>query len=126
VSFGDRIRRYFSSKKNPELQQLDAFVASHKGIEGYIEPRTTTQSTTLLLVDRDGDSVRASVTEPEAAAAFCTKHEIPVYDARVIGYPKRMREFERRRSPASEEDLDREIADLERRLAESGNDTPND
>ena len=126
MSFGDRIRRYFSGKKNPRLNELDTFVATHKGIEGYIEPRTTTQPTTLLLVDRDGDSVRVPVHEPEAAAAYCDKHEIPVYDARVIGYPKRMRDFERRRSRSSDDDLDREIADLERRLAESGNDTPND
>ena len=126
MSFGDRIRRFFSAKKNPELKQLESFVLARKGIEGYIEPRTATQSTTLLLVDRDGDSIRVPVTEPEAAAAFCDKHQIPVYDARVIGYPKRMRDFERSRSSAPDEDLDREIADLERRLAESGNDTPND
>lgn len=125
MSFGDRIRRFFSAKKNPELKQLESFLAQRKGVEGYIEPRTATQSTTLLLVDRDGDSIRAPVTEPEAAAAFCDKHQIPVYDARVVGYPKRMRDFERRR-PGSDDDLDREIADLERRLTESGNDPPND
>lgn len=125
MSLGDRIRRFFSAKKNPELKELESFASGRKGVEGYVEPRTTTQSATLLLVDRDGDSLRAPVREPEDAVAFCEKHGIPVYDARVMGYPKRMRDYERRQG-RSEEDLDREIADLERRLAESGNDTPND
>jgi hypothetical protein len=124
VSFGDRIRRFFSSKKNPELKRLEAFAAERKGVEGYIEPRTATQSTTLLLVDRDGDHLRAPVREPEDAVAFCDRRGIPVYDAQVIGYPKRMRDFERPAAPV--EDVDRAIADLERRLAESDEDLPND
>jgi hypothetical protein len=122
VSLGDFVRGFFSKKRNPQLGELESFLATHKGVEGYIEPRTATQSTTLLLVDRYGASVRAAVREPADAVAFCEKSSIPVYDAAVIGYPKRMRDYERaERSP---EQLDAQIAELERRLREPGSGPP--
>ena len=118
MSFGDKIRRFFSSKSNPELKELEGFAAARKGVEGYIEPLTATSPTTLLLVDRDGDYVRATVREPEDATRFCNAVGIPVYDASVIGYPKRMKEFERRRGNVPRMDVDAEIAEIERRLSE--------
>jgi hypothetical protein len=36
----------------------------------------------------------------------------------VIGYPKRMKEFDRRSKAAAADSLDDDIADLERRLTE--------
>ena len=125
MSLGDSIRNFFSKKKNPDLGRLEAFIAERKGVEGYIEPRTTTQPTTLLLVDRAGASLRGEVRDPEDAAAFCEKMGIPVYDAAVVGYPRRMRDYERGRRAASAEQLDDEIADLERRLDDAGPNTPN-
>ena len=120
MSLGDRIRAFFSKKNNPGLKELDGFVAERKGIEGFIEPRTSTSPTTLLLVDREGDHLRAPVREPDDAVAFCEQHGIPVYDAQVIGYPQRMRDFEKRRRTVDPAALDKEIAELERRLTEEG------
>lgn len=120
MSLGDFVRGFFSKKRNPELAELESFLATHKGVEGYIEPRTATQSTTLLLVDRHGASVRAAVREPADAIAFCEKSSIPVYDAAVIGYPKRMRPDEGIRDRPRSEDVDEQIADLERRLRDAG------
>jgi hypothetical protein len=120
VSLGDRIRAFFSKKNNPGLKELEVFVAERKGVEGYIEPQTATSPTTLLLVDRDGDHLRAPVREPDDAVAFCDTHGLPVYDAQVIGYPKRMKDFERRRRTVDPDALDAEIAELERRLKEEG------
>ena len=125
MSLGDSIRNFFSKKKNPDLSRLEAFIGERKGVEGFVEPRTTTQPTTLLLVDRDGDSLRGEVSDPESAAAFCDKMGIPVYDAAVVGYPRRMREFEKGRRGATPEQVDKAIADLERRLNEAGPNTPN-
>lgn len=122
MSLGDRIRAFFNKKNNPGLKELDVFVAERKGVEGYIEPQTSTSPTTLLLVDRDGDHLRAPVREPDDAIGFCERHGIPVYDAQVIGYPKRMKDFERRRRTVDTEALDAEIAELERRLKEEGPD----
>ncbi len=120
MSLGDRIRAFFSKKNNPGLKQLEAFVEERKGVEGYIEPRTPTSPTTLLLVDRDGDHLRAPVREPDDAVAFCEGHGIPVYDAQVIGYPQRMRDFEKRRRTVDAASLDAEIEELEKRLSDPG------
>jgi hypothetical protein len=118
VSLGDRIRGFFSKKNNPGLKELEVFAQERKGVEGYIEPKTATSPTTLLLVDRGGDHLRAAVREPEDAVAFCEGRGIPVYDAQVIGYPKRMKEFEKRRRTVDPAALDAEIAELEKRLSE--------
>ena len=126
MSLGDRIRRFFAKKNNPALRSLEMFAAERKGIEGYIEPRTPTSPTTLLLVDRDGDHLRAPVREPEDAVAFCEQHGLPVYDAQVIGYPKRMREFERRRRSPGLDSIDEEIAALEQKLAETDPNLPDE
>jgi hypothetical protein len=118
LSLGDFIRGFFSSRRNPQLRRLESFIETHKGIEGFIEPRTATQSTTLLLVDRDGASVRAAVRDPQDAAVFCERMSIPVYDASVMGYPRRMLDYERSRGGPRSEQLDEQIAELERRLGE--------
>lgn len=123
-SFGDRIRGFFAKKRNPQLDELERFVAERSGVEGYIEPQTATSPVTLLLVDRAGDHVRGAVREPRDAVAFCESRSIPVYDAQVIGYPKRMRDFEARRGDVAADALDQQIADLERRLSETPPDVP--
>jgi hypothetical protein len=119
VSLGDSIRRFFAKKRNPQLKELEAFAAERKGVEGYIEPRTATHSTTLLLVDREGDNLRGAVDEPADAIAFCEKRGIPVYEAKVVGYPQRMRDFDLRGRRATTEEVDAQIAEIEKRLNES-------
>ena len=124
VGLGDRIKGFFSKKANPGLRQLEAWAGAHKGVEGFIEPRTATSPTTLLLVDRYGEHLRAAVREPDEAYAFCERLALPAYDAQVIGYPKRMRDFERRRASEAVQDIDRDIEELERRLSEPGEESP--
>lgn len=119
MGLGDRIRAFFASKNNPAFAELETWSAGRKGIEGYIEPKTATQPTTLLIVDRNGEHLRAPVREPADAVSFCERHGFPVYDAQVIGYPQRMKDFERRRRGEVADTLDEDIADLERRLTES-------
>ncbi|HYY43966.1 MAG TPA: hypothetical protein VE975_02115 [Actinomycetota bacterium] len=126
MPLGDWIRGFFSKKRNPGLVELEAFIAEHRGVEGYIEPRTATNPTTLLVVDRSGDHLRAPVREPEDAVAFCDRHGVPVYNASVVGYPKRMRDFERSRRAPSSEVIDERIAELEERLKEPGPNHPNE
>ena len=120
MSLGDRIRAFFTKKNNPGLKELEGFAAERKGVEGYIEPRTATSPTTLLLVDRDGDHLRAPVREPDDARAFCEARGIPIYEAQVMGYPQRMKDFEKRRRTVDAAALDAEIAELEKRLSEEG------
>ena len=125
MSLGDRIRGFFARRNNPQLEALTQWARERRGLEGYIEPRTATNPTTLLLVDRVGDHRRAPVRGPTDAVRFCDGLGIPVYDARVIGYPKRMKDFEKRGIGSSSGSLDQEFADLERRFKESGPNRPN-
>ena len=126
MGLGDRIRAFFARKNNPALVELERFATSHPGIEGFIEPKTPTSPTTLLLVDRFGEHMRAPVREPEDAVSFCERLAIPVYDAKVIGYPKRMREYDKRARRSAADSLEQDIEELERRLAaESDPDAPN-
>ncbi len=115
MSLGDWIRSLFARRASPDLAHLELFASNHKGVEGYIEPQTATNPTTLLLVDRIGDHARGAVRQPEDAVAFCERLGLPVYDAGVIGYPQRLRDFERGRA-VDPEALDRQFAELERRL----------
>ena len=124
MGFSDRIRGFFNRRNNPELQELASFAAERKGVEGFVEPRTATSPTTLLLVDRDGDHRRAPVREPGDAAQFCERLGIPVYDARVIGYPKRMRDFEHRARSGGSDALDEQFSELERRFRDSDPNVP--
>ena len=124
MGFSDRIRGLFNRRNNPELQALAEFAAERKGVEGFVEPRTATSPTTLLLVDRDGDHRRAPVKEPGDAVLFCERLGIPVYDARVIGYPKRMRDFEHRARSGGSDALDEQFSELERRFRESDPNVP--
>lgn len=81
-----------------DMQQLREFTASRKGVEAYVEPKTSVTQTTMLLVAADGEWTRRRVASPEAAAALAKKLEIPCYDANRVGYPKRMREYNVRES----------------------------
>jgi hypothetical protein len=125
VGLGDRIRAFFAKKNNPALTELEEFAADRKGLEGFIEPKTPTSPTSLLLVDRYGEHMRAPVREPDDAVSFCERLGIPVYDAKVIGYPQRMRDFDKRLKREATDSLEDDIAELERRLAEPDRDTPN-
>jgi hypothetical protein len=128
MAIGDSIRRMFSKRSKSDLSGLETFASERRGVEGFIEPRTATSPTTLLLVDRDGDHLRAPVRDPRDAVAFCKPRSIPLYDAQVIGYPRRMKDFEKRSREGALEvtSFESEIDDLERRLSESGEDTPNE
>lgn len=124
MGLGDKIRAFFAHRKNPALDELETFAQEHKGVEGYVEPQTPTSPTTLLLVDRHGEHLRAPVHDARDAADLCNRLAIPVYDAQVIGYPKRMRDFEKRRRAQASDQLDRDIEELERRLGEPGDSVP--
>jgi hypothetical protein len=81
-----------------DMQQLREFTASRKGVEAFVEPKTSVTQTTMLLVAADGEWTRRRVDSPEAAAALAKKLEIPCYDANRVGYPQRMRDYNVRSS----------------------------
>ena len=78
-------------------QHLREFVTSRRGVEGFVEPRTAVSEVTLLLVAHDGEWTRRRVPSVQWAHDFANKHQVPSYDAAVVGIPQRMRDYNRRR-----------------------------
>ena len=79
-----------------DLRHLEQFVASRRGVEGYVEPRTAVTETTIVLVAADGEWTRRRIGGPEVARKLSRDLSIPVYDAQVTGYPQRMRDWSAR------------------------------
>ncbi|MDT0201756.1 hypothetical protein [Nocardioides sp. AE5] len=78
-------------------KHLREFVTARRGVEGFVEPRTAVSDVTLLLVAHDGEWTRRRVPSVQWAHTFCNKHQVPSYDAAVVGIPQRMRDFNRRK-----------------------------
>ena len=78
-------------------QHLREFATSRRGVEGFVEPRTAVSDVTIILVAHDGEWTRRRVPSVEWAHRFANQHSVPSYDAAVVGYPSRMREYNRRK-----------------------------
>lgn len=89
------------------LHDLRDFIGSRSDIEGFVEPPTAVYSMTLLLVAGDGEYIRRPVKHAKQARKVCDDAGIPLYEARKVGYPQRMKDFERgiKRRSVSLEDL---------------------
>ena len=79
-----------------DQQHLEQFVKTRRGVEGFVEPRTVVSEVTLLLVAHDGEWTRRRVPSAQWAHKFANKHQVPSYDAAVVGLPQRMRDYNRR------------------------------
>ena len=77
-------------------KHLEEFARTRRGVEGFVEPRTAVSDVTLMLVAHDGEWTRRRVPSVDWAHRFANKHGVPSYDAAVVGYPARMREYNRR------------------------------
>ena len=77
-------------------QHLHDFVTARRGVEGFVEPRTAVSEVTLLLVAHDGEWTRRRVPSVRWAHDFANKHQVPSYDAAVVGIPQRMRDYNSR------------------------------
>jgi hypothetical protein len=75
---------------------LEEWAKSRRGVEAFVEPRTAVTEMTVLLVASTGEWTRRRVDNPKAAADFAKRLAIPLYDAAVVGYPARMREWNER------------------------------
>ena len=80
-----------------DVRHLEKFVGTRRGVEGFVEPRTAVSDVTLLLVAHDGEWTRRRVPSVQWAHQFANKHQVPSYDAAVVGVPARMREYNRRK-----------------------------
>jgi hypothetical protein len=102
-------RRRPAAGSRPERQasdfkHLEGFVQARRGVEAFLEPKTTVTDVTVLLIANDGEWTRRRVPSVEAARAWGNKMGIPVYDVGLVGYPQRMRDFNERRKQAERAD----------------------
>jgi hypothetical protein len=80
-----------------DVDHLESWLSSRRGVEGFVEPRTAVSDVTLLLVAHDGEWTRRRVPSAKWAHEFANSRQIPSYDAAVVGVPQRMREWNRRK-----------------------------
>src|SRR3978361_1606739 len=93
----------------PGQSPLLEFVRTRRGVEGFVEPRTTVTDVTLLLVAHDGEWTRRRVPSVHWAHEFANKNGVPSYDAALVGVPARMREYNRREKERQKAQLRREL-----------------
>jgi hypothetical protein len=89
------VTRTASSK---DTEHLAEWARQRRVVEAFVEPRTIVTHTTVVLIAHDGEWTRRRIDNPEAARALGKKLSIPVYDAGIVGYPQRMREYTRRKA----------------------------
>lgn len=99
MSLFDRFRRSRPpARRGPSARttdELKTFMAEREGVEGYLEPATQVYAMTLCLVAADGEFIRRPVKSDKHARELCNARNVPLYDARIVGYPRRMKEYER-------------------------------
>ncbi len=81
-----------------DRRHLEEWTRSRRGVEAFVEPPTAVTSTTVVLVAHDGEWTRRRVPDARAAHDLAHRLGIPAYDAQVVGYPQRMRDWTRRRA----------------------------
>jgi hypothetical protein len=81
-----------------DLEHLKEFATSRRGVEAFVEPRTAMTGTTVVLVAHDGEWTRRRIAGPDAARELGKQLSMPVYEAAVVGYPQRMRDWNARRA----------------------------
>jgi hypothetical protein len=85
-----------AAARSADEAHLERFITTRRGVEGFVEPRTTVSDVTLLLVAHDGEWTRRRVPSVQWAHTFANRLGVPSYDAAVVGIPSRMREWNRR------------------------------
>ena len=94
-----------------DQQHLLQFVRTRRGVEGFVEPRTTVSDVTLLLVAHDGEWTRRRVPSEKWAHDFANRNGVPSYDAGLVGIPDRMRAYNRAQKQRLRQQLDRDLDD---------------
>jgi hypothetical protein len=84
-----------------DLAHLRQFATTRQGVEFYVEPETTATDTTAVAVAADGEWTRRRVGSPANIGKLARELRLPVYEAAVVGYPQRMRDWNARRKRES-------------------------
>ncbi len=106
VAYGDHVGLFRRKHKPGTLRRaesgdrkhLEEFAGSRRGVEAFVEPQTAVTDTTIVLVAVDGEWTRRRVPSVKVAHEWANSLGIPSYDAGLVGYPQRMREWTARRA----------------------------
>lgn len=84
-------------QKTPREDQhaIKEFVGTRTGVEIYVEPKTLGAELSVVLVATDGEWLRFHLPDDTWLVKFAHKRGVPIYDAGVLGYPKRMKDYRR-------------------------------
>ncbi|MGW4632675.1 oxidoreductase [Nocardia sp. NPDC004415] len=93
---GRRTSRNVARGYASELDALAQWARARRGVEAFVEPKTTVTDVTAVLVAADGEWTRRIVGE-RGARRLAGVLRIPVYDVNRTGYPQRMRDYDARR-----------------------------
>ena len=69
------------------------FIKTRRGVEAWVERPTSFNKASILLVAADGESTRRGLPSEEYAYELAAEQDVPCYDAGVVPYPQRMREY---------------------------------
>lgn len=96
-------------QKHATADALAEWVAARRGVEVFVEPKTAMTGVSMMLVAHDGEFTRRLIDGPKIAQAFAREHALPVYDATMVGYPQRMRDYSRRQKILAERETRRRL-----------------
>lgn len=106
----DKFRRPSGGReRDGDVAYLRAWVAAHRGVEAFIEPKTAVTDFTVVLVAADGEWTRRRTGGYAGARKLSAQLQIPVYDVQKVGYPQRMRDHDARRRVERRRALLREL-----------------
>jgi len=92
---GRRRRQKAGKLPREDRRAMKDFFKSRVGVESYLEPAGPDRRRSLVLVASDGEWLRFPLPDELPFRRFAQKLGLPVYDAGVLGYPKRMKEYRR-------------------------------
>ena len=82
-----------TSKPGTDRAYLEQWVGRRRGVEGFVELRTSLNPASILLVAHDGEWTRRAVPSEKVAFEWARGIGIPCYDASLVGYPRRMQDW---------------------------------
>lgn len=81
-----------------DTAHLKEFARTRTGVEAFVEPPTAVSTTTVVFVASTGEWTRRRVRDARAAHELANKLSVPSYDAALVGYPQRMRDWNARKT----------------------------
>lgn len=106
-----RSKRGSGNDPAADLAYMRQWVATHEGVEAFIEPKTAVTEVTVVLVAGDGEWTRRRAGGDSGAKRLNERLQIPVYDVQKVGYPQRMRDHDARRRIERERAARQELED---------------